>query len=178
MAKGKKLFGVLNIVDIVIIAVVIIAVIFAAVKINSNKKQVVNSDVAKTETYIEFYVEEDGDYIVGHILEGDPVKDALQNIDIGTVVSVEYGEPKDFNADASGRMVTGHKEGYVSCKVKAKTNGKLTRSGLVINSYSYYVNKSMEIRAGNVALYARVSDLQEVPVEEKAEETNTEEVVE
>lgn len=178
MSKGKKLFGIFNVIDLIIIAVVIVAIVFALIKIKGNKAQTITGVAQdETETYLEIYVEEANDFIVGHILEGDPVKDSLQNVDIGTVVKVEYGEPMDFNADASGRMVTGHKEGYVSCRVLAKTNGKLTRSGLTVNSYTYYVNKSCEVRCGNVALYGRISDLKEVK-KEKTEVTETEEVSE
>lgn len=165
--KNKKIFGIFNVLDLIIIAVVIVAIVFAGIKIASNRSTVVTSNEVQKETYIEFYVEEVNDFITKHIKEGDLVKDALQSIDLGTVTEVTYGDAKGFEPDSNGRIVTSSKEGYVSAKVRVKTNGYISNSGMVINSYNYYVNKSMEIRVGNVALYVRLSDMEEVEVESK-----------
>lgn len=160
MSKSKKIFGVFNILDLVIIGVVLIAVIFAAVKIMSNKGEVVVESSSK-ECYVEFFVEEVQDFIQGHIKEGDLVKDALQSNVLGTVTKVEYGDSIDFNPNRDGVLVSSSKEGYVSCRVEIKTNGQMTNSGLSINSYNYYINKSMEVRFGDVALYVRLSNIME-----------------
>ena len=169
MLKDKKLFGIFNIVDVVILALIICAVIFAGIKISNNKEQVVNEQENTKETYIEFYVEEVNDFVTKYMKEGDLVKDALQNVEIGEVVELVYDKPRDYGYDSNGNMVVGHKEGYVSVLVKAKTNGKLTDNGLSINSYNYYVGKSIELRVGKTALYVKIHGLYE---EEKVNESN------
>ena len=156
--KNKKLFGIFNVIDIIIILVVIAAVIFAAIKVKENRSQVVTKE-EQNSTYIEFYDDDVNDFIKGHIEVGSLVKDATQSIDLGTVMEVTYVDPEDFNPDMNGKIITGHKEGYTGVKIKVKTNGKVTENGMQISSYTYYVNKSMEIRAGQVALYPRVSDM-------------------
>lgn len=156
--KNKKLFGIFNLLDIIIILVVIAAIVFAAIKVKSNRETVNTGETLKA-TYIEFYDDDVNDFIKGHIEVGSLVKDATQSIDLGTVMEVNYVEPEDFNADMNGKVITGRKEGYTGVKIKVRTNGKLTENGMQISSYTYYVNKSMEIRAGQVALYPRVSDM-------------------
>lgn len=175
MIKNKKLFGIFNTLDIIIILVVIAAVVFAAVKIKSNKTG--NGEVmqAGDEYIVEFYQEEIEDFIKGHIEEGDVVKDALQSIVMGNVVEVIYDEPVTFNDD--GQIV--RKDGYTSVKVRLKANNAvMTNSGLAINSYNYFIGKTMEVRVGDVALYCKLSDIKKVNNQEVKEEEPAEVVAE
>lgn len=167
MIKDKKLFGIFNLLDIIIILVVIAAVIFAAVKIKSNKTGNGESLQAGDEYIVEFYQEEIENFIKGHIEEGDIVKDALQSIVMGEVVEVIYDEPVTFNDD--GQIV--RKAGYTSVKVRLKANNAvMTNSGLAINSYNYFIGKTMEIRVGDVALYCKLSNIEKLTKTEEATE--------
>lgn len=163
--KNKKIFGIFNILDIVIIAILLIIAVFAVLKIKSNKEVAGVGEVTRP-TYIEFYDDDVQGFVKGHIAIGSTVKDATQSIDLGQVISVEYGPSEDFHGDNNGKSIKSAKEGYCSVRVKAKTNGKITDNGMTINSYTYYVGKSMEVRAGQVAIYPRVSDMGELTDEE------------
>jgi len=159
MIKDKKLFGIFNILDVAIIIILMLMLVFVSSKIKTNRRTVTVSE--KKETMVEFYVEDAPDFVKKHIKEGDIVKDALQNNILGKVTSVTYSDPIEWNSDSNGNSVAGRKAGYVSVKIQLSVNSPISpNGGITINSYTYYVNKSMEIRVGNVAFYAKLSDMQ------------------
>ncbi len=152
--KGK-LFGKINVIDLLLILVLVLAAAFFAVKLVGNGA---GTPAAKSETVrLEYYAEEVSDFVVDCIHVGDPLTDDAEKADLGTVVAVEAGPSHSYSANEKGEWVLSPKEGYQSLRIISEVQGRLTNHGVEIAGTTYSVGHSMTLRAGTGKIWLRVS---------------------
>ncbi|MGE5613745.1 MAG: DUF4330 domain-containing protein [Bacillota bacterium] len=147
--KNGKLFGKVNIIDILVVAVLLGAVAGAVYKFAKAGTTGILSKPDKVRIVI--YCPEYPEYAAGeeNIKEGSLVKDAVQGITLGTVTGVEIGEAVGYAVSDEGEFVTSSKPDHVSVSITVEGYGRYTENGLVINNVEYYVGQSIDkLRVG------------------------------
>lgn len=156
--KDGKVFGKINIIDLIIIIVLVIS---AGLFVFTNT---IGKDVAKSgdETVVfEFFAEEVPDFVPPHVTVGSKLYDNDTNLELGEVVDVEAGPAKIYEANNEGVTVLSEKEGYNSIRITGKVKGTIGDFGVEIGGVKYGVGHSMTLRAGTAKIYLRISDIRE-----------------
>ncbi len=157
--KGK-LFGKINILDLVVVLAVLVVIAGAVWKFTKSNTPTVFTQADRIRTT--FYVEELPDYAAAAVKVGAPVSDRTTGSKFGTVTSVETLPSVSYGIDADGNIVKSSKETFRSQKVMVEGTGIYSDNGVSFNSIDYYVNKQIEVRFGNVAVFTRIYSLEEV----------------
>lgn len=159
--KNGKLFGKINIIDIIIIVLLLAALIFVVYKLGLfSPKQVISTQTNKIR--IVFYQEEVNTFTVENTNLNDPVTDALQNNSFGNVVDIKSGESASWGADKDGKQVMSGKDGYSSVYITTETTGTVSSSGISTGGGNYYVGQLLTIRVGTSAYYCRIYNAENV----------------
>ena len=155
--KNGKLFGKINLIDLLIVLVIIALAIFIVVRFVSPKDD--GPDLVPIK--ISMYSSEEPDFVVNHLKEGAPVKDGKEESIIGTLDSIEIGDPISYaeNEDATA-VIPAIKEDCNSVEIQILANGEINDFGANVNGVQYAVGHSLVVYAGNAKLYLRVSDIQ------------------
>jgi len=153
--KNGKLFGKINIIDLVVIVVLAAAVaVFAFAKLSGR------GEGAAPETFtMEFYADEVPDYATEHLKEGEPIYEADKHIYMGKITSFEVGPSKSYNPNSDGVVVVSEKEGFKSVKITGEMTGTLENFGAVIDGEKFGVGHTFTSRMGKAKIYIRVSDI-------------------
>lgn len=157
--KNGKVFGKINIIDLIVIVVIIAAVAMFAVSRFSDRVNNIAPVANGESVYMEFYAEEVPDFVVEKLEKGAKVYDVDMKADLGEVVSFESGPSVSYAANSDGEYVLSTRENYKSVKITAKVNGTPTEYGVAVNGNQYGVGHSMTIRAGYAKIYLKVYDV-------------------
>lgn len=154
--KGR-LFGKINIIDlIVLIAVLAVVAFFAAYKLmphTTEKAQKIEMKIMS---------EEVSDFVVDKIKIGDPVSDDLTNVPLGKVTNIEIGPSISWASNDDGEYVHSDREYWSSVIITTELEGKMYEHGALINNVKYGVGHSATFRFGIGKIYARVYDIKEI----------------
>ena len=153
--ENGKLFGKVNLIDLIIVILVIALVAFVALKIVDNR----NNAPVLSQIEISFFGDEVPDYVTDYINEGDSVLDSAENITLGTVKSVSYGNPISYITDVDGQTREIEKTGYSSVDLTITTTCQLTDNGAMIDGTLYGVGHTLAIYAGRAKMWVRVSGI-------------------
>ena len=153
--KGK-LFGKVSIIDILIIVVVLAVAAGVVYKFKQSK---VAGFVPQQDIEIQFYQEDTPDFATNDIRKGDTVKDPARNAVFGVVKDVTVGNSISWAADSRGIQTASSREGYKSILVTVEGKGIYSDNGVTFSGSDYFVGKTLEIRAGNSALWVRVKSI-------------------
>lgn len=163
--KKGKLFGKINIIDLLIVIVLVAAVLLVGYKTVApglgigDSAEGVNGQNA--EVFIEFFAEEVPDFAVdGTINNGDKVIEVGTDTMMGEVVEVEIGDSISYASDDSGNWVAGSKPNYKSVRIKCKGTADYYEHGCKIKGAKYYIGHTMTIAAGKAKLYLKISDIE------------------
>lgn len=155
--KNGKVFGKINIVDLIVVLVIIAAVaMFAVSKLNNHNDAVVDDG---KQIYMSFYSEEVADFVADKIEIGAKVYDDDGEQVLGEVVKVDFEPSVIYTANSEGKSVMSTKEKYKAVTITAKVDGTLSDYGLVLNDVKYGVGHSITIRAGYAKIWMKVSDI-------------------
>lgn len=155
--KNGKLFGKINIIDLIVIIALVAAVAVFGYSKMSQKNSV--GTVATPTVTMEFYTDEVADYVVEHVKEGTPIYDADEDIKLGTVKSFEVGPSKVYTENSEGAVVVSEKEGYSSIRIVGEINGSYQEYGAEVEGVKYGVGHTVTIRAGQAKIHLKVSDI-------------------
>jgi len=156
-SKGK-LFGKINVIDLLVALVIIAAIAGVSVKYMQSKANV-GVDSSKT-IEISFYQEDAPAFAASAVKIGDTVKDAMQNNILGKVSDVKVDKSVFFGVDNNGKYVASPREGYSSVTITSEVKGIVKPGGgTTINNYEYFIGKQLEVRAGSAVFWARVYDV-------------------
>ena len=159
--KNGKLFGKVNIIDIIIIILLLVVLAFAAYKLGFfAPKQVISTETSKIR--VVFYQEEVNTFTVENTNLDDPVSDATQNSSFGKVVDIESGESASWGVDRDGKQVMSAKDGYSSVYITAETTGTVRSTGISTGGRNYYVGQLLTLRVGTSAYYCRIYSAENV----------------
>ena len=155
--KNGKLFGKINIIDLLVLLVIMVAVlIFGGKKLMDRKTAAENAPETFT---MEFYTDEVYDYVTEHVKVGETIFDADKDVVMGKVTSFEVGPSKVYYPDSQGKVVVSEKEGFSSITIKGEMTGKLGDLGAVIDGETYGVGHTFTVRVGKAKIYLKVSDI-------------------
>jgi hypothetical protein len=156
--KGK-LFGKINIIDLVVIILVIAAVGVAAyAKLSDRGAEPKEGD--QTTLVMKYYIEEVNDFVADKVIVGVPLFDDSTITPLGTVTAVERKPSVSFAPNSQGEFVRSPKEGFSSLIITGEVKGKKTEHGAEVNKVKYGVGHTFVLRAGDAKLYLRVYDIQ------------------
>ncbi len=153
--KGK-LFGKVNIIDLVIILVIIAAVAFVGFKFLAPGMN--NADTAGV-AEVKFYIEEVSDFVADKIQIGDRLMDEAKNVSLGVVTNIEFAPAVSYGTNSEGKWVTSSKEGYKSMILTGEVQATKYDHGMIVNASKYYVGHTFVLLAGKSKLYLRVYDI-------------------
>lgn len=157
ISKDGKVFGKINIVDLIIIIVLVFSVgLFAYTKIAEDA-----NSASSTPLIFEFYTDELPEYVVPHVKVGSKLFDNDTNLELGEVTGVKSGPAVVYNVNEAGETVTSEKEGYKSIRITGKVKGALGDFGVEISGHKYGVGHSMTLRVGTAKIYLKISDIRE-----------------
>lgn len=152
--KGK-LFGKINIIDLVILLVVVVAVAVLGIKFASPKMA---SSTTKTHVAM-YYAEEVPEYVADDVKVGDKLMDEARNVELGTVTDVKIDESVYYSNNSSGVVVKSSKEGYKSVLITSEVEATPFEHGMIVNSSRYYIGHTFTLLSGKAKLYLKVYDI-------------------
>ena len=156
--KNGKLFGKINIIDLIVILLVVAMVAFFGISKISKKDT--GEVTEESKITMEFATDEVYDYVVEHVKEGDALYDADFNKKIGTVKSFEAGPSRAYTTTSDGKLVMNEKEGFSSLTIVCDVEGGvLEDNGVDVDGTKYGVGHTLTIRAGLAKIYLKVSDI-------------------
>lgn len=154
--KNGKLFGKVNLIDLIIVLVLLALVIFAVFKFAVPS----NDDSTDSRVKITLFCEETPSYVIDYIKFGAPVKDFAEDNTIGTVKSFEIGEPIGFETGENGFACEIIRENYNSVTIEVDAEGEIGENGVTVNGVLYGVGHTLTAYAGQAKLYLRVSGIE------------------
>ncbi len=158
--KKGKLFGKINIIDLLIILVLVAAVAVAGVRFltagDAEKKKAEEPDLLR----FTYYAEEVNDWVADSVKVGDELFDATYAQEVGEVTDIVLGVPETYGINAEGQYVPAPREGFHSIKIVSEVRGTKTDIGAEINEHLYGVGHSMVLYAGDAKIYLRLMDIE------------------
>ncbi len=162
MDEKGRLFGKINIIDLIIIIVLIAALAVVGIKILAPSGLSGSALTEKGSIEMQFYLEEANEWVVDKIKVGDTMTDGAHGKPIGVVTKVEKGAPIAWVANKDGEYVLSQREGFCSVTITGTVHGEKTANGVEIAGTLYGIGHSMVLHAGDAKLYLRVYDIQEL----------------
>lgn len=155
-----RLFGKISIIDILVVFIVVAAIGGAYYKFGKSKTLTPFTKPDKVE--IVFFAEDIPEYAGTGIRPGDLANDRVTNSVFGKVTDVAVGPDVFYSPNKDGQMIKSSKDGYISLTVVVEGTGKFTNSGVSFSNMDYYVNKQLEVRFGNTAMYAKIKSIKKI----------------
>ncbi len=151
--KNGKVFGKINIIDLLVLLILVVAIAVVGVKF------ITPGDTELQTLEMEFYTEEVNDWVAEKINPGDVLYDGTYDLKLGTVVKAVQDEPMTWGLTQEGQYVLAPRDGYCSLTVIGEVQGVKTANGAEIDGNMYGVGHSMVLYAGDAKMYLRVSDI-------------------
>ncbi len=148
--KNGKLFGKLNIIDLLIVLVLIAAVLSLVLR----PKQVEDTDDEEKDTQLEivnvtFYADYVPSYVPESMQIGDPLVDFLDSHKLGKLISFETEDGYALTYDQEkGETVSMDLLNRVFMTFTAEAEGEFTRNGFKVGYTTYVVGGSYMINVG------------------------------
>lgn len=155
--KGR-IFGKINLVDLLIILVLIAAAVFLGIKFLGP-----DSTVATTQkAVVSLYCEEAPDYVVDKLAAGSSVWDSVDNVVIGTLTDWTLSDSVGYLPDTEGESIKYAKDGYHAVTLNCDAEGVIGPYGITIGDTLYGVGHTLTAYAGECKLYLKISDIEPV----------------
>ncbi len=128
--KGK-LFGKINIVDIIVVLILIIAVCVTYFKFNMSA----HSDVSETNAYVEFdvKVEDVRDFSVNSLKEGDVIYDSQNDVCLGKVISTRTEPAGEYITKDDGTIVFAQMPERYDLYITIGSEARINDSGIYVD---------------------------------------------
>lgn len=153
--ENGKLFGKINLIDLIVVILIIALLAFVALKVIGGQ----NDAPVLTAVEISFFSDEVPDYVADYIHEGDKALDSAEDVNMGTVKSVMLGAPISYLTDIDGQTREVEKNGYCSVNLTIDAVCQMTENGAMIDGTLYGVGHTMVLYAGQAKLWVKVSGI-------------------
>ena len=160
--KNARIFGIINIIDLLIVLALIGAAFFAVRQLRGGEGLGGFIGIETQDFIIQFHTPEVENFSAYNVNVGDNVFDNGRNLAMGVVTAVEVDEARIWNADQYGNTVVSDKEGFSSITITARLTATPSDNGILIAGNRYGVGHSLPVRAGGSIIFMRVSGLWEV----------------
>ncbi len=157
--KNGKLFGKINLVDLLIILIIVALAAFVALKYFGGKDE----GVGLVPVEISFHSDEEPQFVIDVLKEGSSVYDYNEKVTIGTLEGFEVGDPISFLTTGEGTIPV-EKEGYKSVTLKVKAMATPGPNGVTVDGVLYGVGHTLVLFAGEAKFYLKVSAI-DVPLQ-------------
>ncbi len=156
--NNGKLFGKINLIDLLIVIVLVALVAFVALKVVHKDDGQANISPVR----ISFYGEETPDYVANVIEKGTSVLDSKENVTLGTIEDFKIDAPLGYDTNANGEVQQVIRQGYNSISITTTGSGVIGEHGVTIDGVLYGVGHTLTIYAGKAKLYLKVSSIEPV----------------
>jgi len=156
--KNGKLFGKVNIIDLLIVLIVLALVAFVALKVVDKSEET----TGLSEVRISFFGEEVPDYVAAALKDGVSVLDTKENVTMGTVESFSVGAPLGYATDSKGQIQSVVRDGYNSVTINITARAQLGEHGATIDGVLYGIGHTLTIYAGEAKIYLKVSGIEPI----------------
>ena len=157
--KNGKIFGKINIIDLLIILIIIAAAVFFATKAFTPAQEASESET--TTLRVVFCSNKAPSGIAESIEIGSPAFEDTTDVPFGKVVSVESAPAYTYMVDDEGNQVKTEVAYTDEVYVTVELEGKLTDKGLYVDGRLYGVGASFTMHFGKTSLYAYVNGVSE-----------------
>lgn len=157
--KGR-LFGKINLVDLLIILIVLAAGIFLFTKFG--RANVLTLIQKEEPVVITLFIEGLPEYAADAVKDGAVTIDKNTSTRMGKVVegSIKKGPDIWYAANSDGQMVRSSREGFCSLEFSVEGSGVFTENGVTIGTTTYLIYRSTDVRVGDVELYTRIKSIE------------------
>ncbi len=153
--KGR-LFGKINLVDLLIIIIILAAGIFFALRLFGPE-----SSSAQTQSLtLSLYTETCPTFVAEQLTAGDVVFDSTDNVDLGTLSGWETGEATDYELGLDGEYYEVPVDGYCHLTMNIAAEGVIGEHGVTIGGTLFGIGHTITIYAGDCKLYLKVSAIE------------------
>ncbi len=156
--KGK-LFGKINIIDLIVLVLIAAAVVVGAYSKLSDKVSIGGGGEGEQTLVIKYYIEEVSDFVAEKVEVGSSLMDDNTLTELGKVTAVEVGPAVSFAGNSEGEYIKTTKDGFNSLLITGEVKGVKTEYGAEVKKSKYGVGHSFVLRAGDAKLYLRVYDI-------------------
>ncbi len=154
--KGR-LFGKINLLDILIVVIIIGVVVAVAYKLNNSK--VITPFTQKDKIVTVLTADEVIEEIASTLNVGESVRDRVTGASFGVVKSIEVNPSISYTSNSNGEIVKSTRPGYKSLIITVEGEGVYSNSNVTFGNNDYYINKQYEIRIDNTSIYFRVQNV-------------------
>ncbi len=152
--KGR-LFGKINIIDLLVIVVILAAICFAVFRYALPDRD----KGAEQACEMVLYCHDTPKFTAEQIKKGDVVWDQGTDLDLGTVKSFEILPLMETSAGPDGTSVTTESDWLVSVVLVLDSRGVKDEHGILIDDTLYASGHTMTVFAGEAKLYLKVRQL-------------------
>lgn len=154
--KNGKLFGKVNVIDLLIVLVVLAAVLFVGKRFFGGND---NDYGTPQKVRMTFYADEAPSLLAGKADAGEPVTDYDNSTSLGTLTSYESEDAYTCAYDATtGETVKVPVPNLCFLTFTCETEGYVAEDGLRINGFQYCIGGSHTICAGQTRVNCRLAD--------------------
>ena len=154
--KNGKLFGKVNIIDLLIILVVIAALVFVGKRLYGGN----DNDMGRPQLVrMTFFADEAPAFLEGKAAAGDPVIDYDNSTSLGNLTSYETA-PAYAYAEVNGEAVQVPVANTCFITCTCEVEGYVADDGLRINGFLYCIGGSHTIRAGQTRFNCRLANFE------------------
>lgn len=158
--KNGKLFGKINLIDLLIILVVLLAGAFLALRATGVVGS--NESAQAVPVRISFYGTEVPNYVVESLEVGSTVYDYNEDLVMGVTESFEAGEPLGYMVDDLGETHKVVLEGHSSLTLTALCDAVIGDYGVTIDGTIYGVGHTTVLFAGQSKMYVKICAIEPV----------------
>lgn len=158
--KNGKLFGKINIIDLLIILVIIAAAVFLVVKMGGSDADTGSSETGKVA--ITFFGNEAPAEIGGRIEAGAPAFEDATNISFGTISACTVEDAYKWSTAADGTLVKVPVVNTAFATITVEADAVITDSGVVLGDKTYSIGAQYAMHFGQTKVWVRLTDISPV----------------
>lgn len=159
-SKGK-IFGKINIVDIIILVSILVSIVFVGYKLS---KSILSNPFNKPDKLIiKIYSEEAPEFAAKAVYLNDIVIDFDTNSTFGHVTKIDMGPSVSYAGDDKGQIIQSSKPGYTSVIYTLEGTGiykdGVTEGGVTIDNINFYIGRTITYKVGHSIMQGRIYDI-------------------
>ena len=153
--KGR-LFGKVNIVDLIIVVIIIAAAAFVGMRLFGPESEAANTQNVR----ITMFCEESPTFVVEQLEAGCEAWDSANQVSLGTLKEWTTGDSMSAITDANGEVVEISRSGYRSVRLVCEGTGVMGDHGVTVGGVLYGIGQSASIYFGDCKLFLDIAGIE------------------
>jgi len=161
MFKNGRIFGKINVLDLLLVMVIVAAVAF--VGLTRGTGMLPGGTTGETTFVMRFFIPQTYDFVVEHLNIGDQVIDHTRLVNFGRITDIQASEGHEWHPNAAGVLVSSPYQGTYALEITTEVTlpAGAHDSGLHIQGNRFGVGQTVVIRAGDTLISLRISAFEE-----------------